>query len=316
MPSTLPSPILEAAATWYVDLRDVDQTDALHEAHRQWLAESPQHRQAWARVEKLQQQMGGLPNGMGGKLNKARLSRRQAIKTLSLALVAVAGGAVWQQYKTPFPELRSNYVTAIGERQQVTLTDNAMLQLNTATAVEVNYNADLRELRLHQGEVQIETAPDVQARPFIIHTRHGSVRALGTRFLVKTDWQSSQVAVLEHAVEVRVADYPGAVTRVAAGQQLQFDRSRAETRKAITPHIDAWTRGLLVVSNWRLADFIDELSRYHQGRLSCHNSIADLRISGAFQLDNTQVVLENLANTLPIQLHFIAPHIIRLEPQG
>ena len=80
--------------------------------------------------------------------------------------------------------------------------------------------------------------------------------------------------------------------------------------------MDAWIRGLLVVSNWRLADFIEELSRYHRGYLGCHNSIADLRISGAFRLDDTQAVLENLTSTLPITLRSFTPYIVRLEPRA
>ena len=44
---------LEAAANWYVDLRDEALGTPLHDAHRRWLDSDPQHRMAWDRLARL-----------------------------------------------------------------------------------------------------------------------------------------------------------------------------------------------------------------------------------------------------------------------
>jgi transmembrane sensor len=43
----------------------------------------------------------------------------------------------------------------------------------------------VRRIELLKGEVLITTAKDSALRPFIVQTRHGTARALGTRFSVR-----------------------------------------------------------------------------------------------------------------------------------
>ncbi|AFK62625.1 Fe2+-dicitrate sensor, membrane protein [Advenella kashmirensis WT001] len=54
----------------------------------------------------------------------------------------------------------------------------------------------------------------------------------------------------------------------------------------------------------RLVDFVAELGRYRPGILRCDSSVADIPVSGAFQLNNTDRILEALAQTLPVQIQF------------
>jgi len=64
----------------------------------------------------------------------------------------------------------------------------------------------------------------------------------------------------------------------------------------------AWTRGLLLVNDIRLADFLAEAGRYRQGWLGCANSVADLRLSGVFRLDEPEVMLRNITHLLPVHI--------------
>ncbi len=311
MPAQLNTHILQAAATWYVDLHNADAEDPIHKAHQSWLQQHPSHQQAWARVEKLQQTLKRVPDTVNrSTLINARHSRRQAIKALSLLLFAAAA---WQ-HKNEIQALGADYHTGTGKRLQVTLTDGGALQLNTATAIDVNYNETLREINLYNGEIQITTAKDTHLRPFIVHTPQGSIQALGTRFLVHSENGQTRVSVLEHAVEIRPGQIPGKATRLNAGQQLLFSSRITEPVQPLPDNTDAWTRGLLIISDWRLEHFIAELSRYHKGWLSCDESVADLRISGAFHLNNIQTVLENLSSTLPLNVRYLTRYWIQVVP--
>ena len=49
-----------------------------------------------------------------------------------------------------------------------------------------------------------------------------------------------------------------------------------------------------------LADFIAELARYRKGFVRCDPAIADLRISGAFPISDTQRTLNMLVQTYPV----------------
>ncbi|HDS1819995.1 TPA: FecR domain-containing protein, partial [Pseudomonas putida] len=202
--------------------------------------------------------------------------------------------------------------TGVGERRTLRLQDGSRLQLNTATAVDIRYSAQWRALDLLGGEILVETARDAQGRAFIVHTEQGSIRALGTRFTVRSDADITQVCVLEHAVEVRSAHSLAAV-RVEAGQQLSFRAGGAGVVQPATALADAWTRDMLLVDDWRLADVVSELQRYRPGYLGCEEAVSQLRLSGAFHLGNIDTALDNLTTTLPVRIRRFSRFWTRVE---
>ncbi|WP_421549284.1 FecR domain-containing protein [Pseudomonas sp. QD4] len=313
-PQALDYATLEAAARWYVDLRCEARSEALHEAHRRWLEHDPRHVLAWERMGRLQATFDQAPAGLARPaLNGARAKRREVLKLLSLLLASgCVGTLAWRT--TPLPTLVADQRTATGERRRVRLDDGSQLQLNTATALNIRYSANLRELQLLSGEILIETARDALARPFVVHTVQGSVRALGTRFIVRSEAGTSSVSVQQHAVEVRPADLPGAVLRVEAGQQLSFADDRLGTLQPAAPYADAWTRDMLLVSDRSLGEFIAELQRYRPGHLGCDPAVAALRISGTFQLRDLDTVLDNLTTTLPVRISRFSRYWTQVEP--
>ncbi|MCU1760990.1 FecR domain-containing protein [Pseudomonas sp. 14P_8.1_Bac3] len=293
---------LEAAARWYVDLRGEVPDEATREAHRRWLERDPRHAQAWERLARLQDKLGQVAPGIARPtLANARARRRDVLKVLSI-LMAAGGAGTLAWNTTALPTLMADQRTGTGEHRRLRLDDGSQLQLNTATAVDIRFSATLREVRLLSGEILIETARDDLARPFIVHTAQGSVRALGTRFIVRSDAGRTLVCVQEHAVEVRAANRLGRVVRVDAGQQLSFSDNSVGPVQRANPQADAWTRDMLVVDDWRLGDFIRELQRYRPGHLGCDPAVATLRISGAFHLGSTDTILDNLTATLPVRI--------------
>jgi len=308
---SLPRDVLEAAARWYVELR-CEPNAATRAAHQRWLDSDPRNQQAWARLDKLQGTFGQVaPQLTRSALAGARAKRREVLKVLSILLASGGAGTLaWRG--TPVQALLADQRTATGERHALRLPDGSRLQLNTASAVNIRYSNELRQLDLVEGEILVETARDALARPFVVHTAEGSIRALGTRFLVRRDAGLSQVSVLEHAVEVRCAT--GAqVQRVEAGQRLAFSAESPGPLRAALPGADAWSRDLLVVSDWRLGDFIAELQRYRPGHLGCADAVGDLRISGAFQLGDSDIVLDNLTTTLPVRIRRFSRFWVRVE---
>jgi transmembrane sensor len=305
---------LEAAARWYVDLREALPNESTHAAHQRWLEHDPRHRQAWERLARLQDKLEQVNPGIARPtLSGARAKRRDVLKVLSILLMAGGAGALaWNT--TSLPTLMADQRTGTGERRRLQLDDGSQLRLNTATAVDIRYSDTLREVRLLAGEIQIQTARDSLARPFVVHTAEGSIRALGTRFAVRREAGLTQVSVQEHAVEVRAADLPGRAVRVDAGKQLSFNQNAIETLRQANPQADAWTRDMLVANDWRLADFVVELQRYRPGHLGCDPSIASLRISGAFHLGDTDIILDNLTATLPVRIRRFSRFWASVEP--
>ncbi|PHN61338.1 iron dicitrate transport regulator FecR [Pseudomonas sp. ICMP 8385] len=301
---------LQAAVQWYLTLNDADVSPEQHLAWKNWLGADPEHVKAWARIEKLQQQLCGVPRDVALPiLSQMGVQRRQGLKML---LVLAAGATVLAGYRlSPY---HTDFATRTGERRQVTLPDGSCLELNTDTRVDIAYNAQERLILLRRGEILVTTATDrLPARPLSVETPQGRIRALGTRFDVRLLPGLSSVHVQQHAVEVRPRDTPQHIQRVDEGQALTFGSSQLGNLRPATADSSAWTQGLLVAIDWRLGDFVGELARYRVGYLGCADEVRDLRISGAFRLDDIDGILANLQVSLPVKVRHFSRYWARIE---
>ena len=305
---------LEAAATWYVHLNDGTADEARTRAWQAWLKVCPQHAAAWARVEKFQHQWATIPQKAAlCSLDAAKAQRRDVLKILGM-LLAVGSGTWLAAGQVPYRSMLAGDRTGIRERRSLHLDDGSQLQLNADTALDIHFDSKQRLIRLHRGEILVQTARDSALRPFIVLTGDGSVRALGTRFSVRQLPEQTRVGVLQSAVEIRPYGHMDQPLRLEAGQQVTFDSDEAGEIERLPSASTAWVQGMLSVYDWRLGDFIEELGRYRPGVLRCATSVQGLRISGAFRIDDTETVLQNLSKTLPVKVRYATRYWASVEP--
>ncbi|TBV11889.1 FecR domain-containing protein [Stutzerimonas kirkiae] len=305
---------LEAAATWFVQFNAGAVDDAERSAWQEWLQRDPAHARAWARVEKLQRQFGSLPGEVAlPTLAGVQARRRAVLKFVALLLTGTAGALSFREL-APYESWLAEQRTGTGQRRRLRLEDGSQLDINTASAVDIHFDSQWRRLRLLQGEILVTTASDVGQRPFIVDTPQGRIRAHGTCFGVRCEGGQTRVGVLQSAVSVQPLRHPGPPLRLEAGQSVDFSDVLIGSPRSLVEGGEAWTRGMLSVVEWRLDDFIRELSRYRPGYLGCDPSVAGLRLSGAFAIDRTDTVLENLALSLPVRVRFLTRYWARVEP--
>lgn len=314
MPSSPDFKTLEAAATWYVQLNDGAVSEARTRAWQTWVKACPQHAAAWARVEKFQRQWATIPPKAALRsLDAANAQRRDVLKILAM-LLAVGSGTWLAAEQVPYRSMLAGERTGIRERRSLRLDDGSHLELNAGTALDIHFDSKQRLIRLHRGEILVQTAKDSDQRPFIVHTGNGSVRALGTRFSVRQLPEHTRVGVLQSAVEIRPLGHVDRPMRLEAGQQVTFDRDNVDDVQPLPSGSTAWVQGMLSVDDWRLGDFIEELGRYRPGVLRCATSVQNLSISGAFRLDDTETVLENLGKSLPVKVRYLTRYWASIEP--
>jgi transmembrane sensor len=290
-----------AAARWYARLRSDIATDADLAAWNDWLACDPDHRQAWQRMLDVGEQMASVPGSLAAPaLRGADRSRRQVLRSV-LVLVSAGslGGLGWHSETSR--KLFADFRTAVGERREFRLADGSALLLNTDTSVNLRFDGRHRVLDLLRGEIRVTTAVDPLQRPFKVLTRHAEVLALGTRFIVRCDEQGAGVAVIEKAVEVRSAG-AGSTVRVEAGQSLDFDGRSLGVVRRNDASVGAWQQGSIIAINRPLAELLDDLSRYRPGVLRCDPRIAQLKVSGAFPIDDTDLALAALESGFALQV--------------
>ena len=308
---------IQEAAGWYARLRGAPATATVHQAWQDWLAAAESHRQAWQRVETVCGQFGQVPGQLALPTLGAGGSRRTVLRGLALLVTVGAGGLVAYR-QAPWQAWRGDYRTATGERLRVELADGSLLVLNTRSAVDLHFTDTRRGVLLHAGEILIATHPDPLSppRPFLVQTTHGLIQALGTRFTVRVDDRATTVSVLEKAVEATPLNLPEARQRVEAGQQFSFGTRTSSPPHAATRAADSWQDGRLIVVDQPLARVLAELARYREGHLGCAPAVADLKVSGAFPLDDTDAALAALADAFPLRIERFTRYWVRVQPRS
>jgi len=307
--------ILDEAAHWLARRHASDFSDAERAELLRWRGQSAVHEHVWQQAERLKERMNALPAPMGmAVLDRPRRAagRRRLLKTATLAIATPALG--WLVYRSlPWQAWHAEFRTATGERRSVTLADGSRILLNTASAISADFDGVSRRVRQHAGEILVETAHSARYadQPFIVQTGDGDMQALGTRFLVRMHEQGTTLSVLDGAVRITPARSPRS-TVVQAGERAEFDSHAVRPLAALPSEADAWTHGVLYAQDMRLEDFLAELGRYRPGILQCAPEVADLRVSGTFQLNDTTRVLDLLARTLPVRTEARTRYWIRV----
>lgn len=306
---------IREAARWYARLANESPAANDQQAWQCWLAADPINRQAWQRIESVNQQMARVPGRLAAAtLAAAGQSRRQVLCS-GLLLASLGGLAALGWRSDARHRFTAGYRTAVGERRLFTLADGSQMLLNTNSTVDVHFDANQRLIILRSGELLVSTAADASGRPLRVQSPDASVLALGTRFSVRSWSGGTEVAVLEKAVEVSV---PGQSTtlRLEAGQHARIASGVIGPALANTASVGAWQQGSLIAIDRPLGELLEELGRYRHGWLRCDPRIRGLRISGAFPVDDTDLALRALERSFPVAVVYRTGYWVTLVPRG
>jgi transmembrane sensor len=281
--------VARAAAQWLALLESGAATERDHAALQHWRESHPQHEQTWQKAQSLRQRFSGLPQALAmASLDRPQPGRRAVLKR-ALGVAALLPTAWLISRQLPLDTWRADLHTATGERKRLPLADGASLQLNTATAVDVTQ----RRITLVDGELAL-TVPGATA--LTVHTRYGELRLSQADVCVRQLASGCLVSVLKGAVEVR--DLAGQLTTLQAGQRAPLKASGLGAWVAFDVLQLGWREGVLTAQNQALGDFLRELERYRPGVLRWDPRLENLRVTGSFQLDDTDRILNLLASTL------------------
>lgn len=295
--------LIDSATRWYVLLRSGEATAADWQRYHHWRAADPRHD---ALCRQLETRLGvfqvAQAQGVSGKVLQQALdapSSRRHVLQVALAGAGVAMGAALLSKPMGLADLTADVRTGTGERRTVTLADGSELLLNAQSAADIQFDPQRRLVRLREGELLARVASD-RNRPFLIQTEQAQVRAYGNRFVLRERQGQGQVVALDGALEIDRQS--GERLQLAAGHEVHFDRAGFGPVQASSAGATAWIDGFLQVRDRPLAEVIDALRPYHTGVLRLDPSVAGLRVSGLYRLDNPQQILDTLARTLPIHI--------------
>jgi transmembrane sensor len=175
--------------------------------------------------------------------------------------------------------------TGRGERTTVPLPDGSLVVANTASALEVDQSAHMRNVRLDRGEAWFEVAKDT-SRPFVVAAGDVRVRAVGTAFSVRRRDGGADVQVTEGTVEVWTQGQSSKRAAISAGSrtfvsEMVGAQASVEDPAGIERTL-AWREGALKFQGDTLREAVAEFNRYNATQLEIDPALADEKIVGRF----------------------------------
>ncbi len=313
--SAVSAKVLDAAIEWQLCLDSGAVSAEQQHAFAAWLAAHPEHARVWQQLNGLDIRLASAAAAPARQalLHSARSTRRRRLAGSALGLLlssALLLGLLGQQ--RPLDDYLADVRTGRGEQRELQLHDHSRIRLNSRSAMDIEFSDTQRAVRLHSGEILVETAHG-DPRPFVVLTEQGSLRALGTRFLVRREGDSTRLTVLQSAVAAHPLD--GASERIIqAGEQVLMQRQQLDRVHAAPLSAAAWSHGMLVAENLRLEDLLDALGEYRSGYLGLDPRLADLRISGSFPLYDSDKALAALPPSLPVKIERFGNWWARVVP--
>ena len=303
----MPDSAEDEAVAWFVRLRDEEATAADRESFAAWLARDPAHAAAWHEIEHIWRGLGELPAPVARPAASApaalapALSPRPARRLWKplAAAAAILLAVVLARQLLP-TGLFADYRTAVAERRSIPLADGSVVELAPLSALNVDFDGELRHVRLIAGEAFFTVARN-PARRFVVEARDGRVEVLGTAFDMRIDGGAVAVAVAHNAVAVRTA-HAGPV-RLERGQAARYDEAGVSPVSEIDPDaIASWRQDQLVFHDAPLSQVLAELGRYRRGHVQLiGRNLGARRITAVFDARQPDAAIATIARSLNLR---------------
>lgn len=306
----------EEALAWFVRLNSGDATDDDRSRFDTWLHAGEANRAAYNRLKVIWSDLDHVPDPRIRRVRPAMLSRRAALAgatgiAASAALIAGTGAT----FDGLEDILSGDYRTGTGERETITTPDGSTIELDAGTVISLEFDAEIRRLRLLCGRAVFTVAPDTE-RPFEVTCGGGTVRALGTVFAVHKRRIDTAVAVKESAVTVSLGSPRTTIesAQVAEGLRVTYGTSgMGPVVSAADGAETAWQRGRLIFRDRPLGDVIADLNRYRPGRIAIwDDELLNLRVDGVFEVEKPDAALNAIIGTLPARAVRLTPYLVVL----
>jgi transmembrane sensor len=213
--------------------------------------------------------------------------------------------------------------TRHGEQLRRALSDGSVLHLNTDSAVTIRYGGPERLVMLTAGEADFEVAHDA-AHPFRVVADATEVVAIGTRFDVRLERDSTVVTVIDGHVavglspaseepEARSSDYQSPrFVRLAADQQIRVTAGQWPVAPATVDaqRATAWLHRQIVFEQEPLAHVAAEFNRYAPTPFDITTpALRNLEVSGVIATDDTEAFIAFLRSLKGVRVEVTATRI-------
>jgi transmembrane sensor len=324
-PQSATDHILDAQAAEWLAQREMGFTPDQEAEFLRWRLADPRHAAAVGRMEETCELLGALPAlGSDARLEPpARAAGATAAHEAESTARGGSGGRNWRGFGIGLaaalglagiawwtslglgPAPAQMFATAPAGYQRVLLSDNSLVQLNSSTALQVEYSRAERHIALAEGEAHFSVAKDA-TRPFVVQARGTRVSAVGTAFNVRLTAAGVDVLVTEGVVRIeRLADPAGAIVLAAHERALVSEEPAAvsacvieRVEPTVVRAVLAWQEPRFVFVEAPLGEVVRRFNARNRVQLELADaSLAGRVVGGTFRSDEVETFLRLLESS-------------------
>ncbi|MGQ8631989.1 FecR family protein [Agrobacterium sp. DKPNP3] len=309
--------LLDEAIDLIIRLQNDPGNHVAIELIRAWRARGPQHEEVWAQVSKV--------HGASGKVltEKRRIERRESLGLTRRNFIVGGfsafgvGAAAYSFGPGMLLQARADYVTDKGEIRRINLPDGSIVTLGPESAIALDFRSERRVVDLLAGMSFFEVEGDA-SRPLSVFSGTLTATGLGTAFDVSNDAGILTVSVDHGLVDVRASDSGLEMgVKLAEGQWITFDSSSGNIGRGQRENgqIASWRDNLVIAERETVSALVARIGRWIPGRIVIADPfIADMRVSGVFDLNNPLVALQAVVHPAGARVRQISSFVTVISP--
>lgn len=208
-------------------------------------------------------------------------------------------------YSLPTQEWMADTKNEYNQWTEQVLSDQSEIKISGTTAYDIVFDKNKRLIQLYNGNILVHVAKDAR-RPFIIETKYARITALGTRFIVHHNKNSTILTMLESKTKVEPLKHTTKNAQqyrvIEAGQQIIIYSDGIIKYTDVSPELyeAAWQQKMLIVQNMALPEVLDVLQNYQVDKMTFNaQELEDIRVTATLPLDHSALSL--LTHSVAIQ---------------
>jgi len=324
----------DEASIWLVRLDNGNLSEQSRKELRIWLSADKRHQLALKAMADIWDDMDEVLSIVDDNNSSTNVTLWPILKPIFKPFMLAASISffailIWSTMPTNVQ--KNSYATLIGQQMDATFDDGSIIHLNTNSRIETEFSDEKRIIKLVKGEALFEVAHDPN-RPFIVYAGDRLVQAIGTKFVVHLKSENIQVTVTDGKVKMSKVALNTKLTDIkklnnatikaddiyiAKGEKVIVGNNQAPKLTHIKPENIkrelSWLDGKLIFDNEELFDVIEEINRYIDIEIVLKDpALHNIRISGRFDLGDTEALIEALELSFNIKSQRIDSHKILL----
>lgn len=176
---------------------------------------------------------------------------KEVIKIAAVIAIAALGSWIFFSQDKPSSDSFQTIHVPAGQRLNLTLPDGTNVWLNSKTTIQypVSFNSKERLITL-DGQAYFDVAKNEKA-PFIVKTKIGQVKALGTKFdiLSYSDTEIFEATLMEGKVKVNLLNSPNEYVILDSGNKASLSEDRLVTAVVRDFNLYEWRNGIISFRN-------------------------------------------------------------------